>query len=29
MFINIRASHLWNEELVKIRAWIESGVHQG
>lgn len=29
MFINIRASHVWNEELVKIRAWIESGVHQG
>ena len=29
MFINIRASHLWNEELVKIRAWIESGAHQG
>jgi len=29
MFINIRASHLWNEELQKIRAWIESGVHQG
>jgi recombination associated protein RdgC len=29
LFINIRASHLWNEELVKIRAWIESGAHQG
>ncbi len=29
MFINIRASHLWNEELIKIRAWIESGAHQG
>jgi recombination associated protein RdgC len=29
LFINIRASHLWNEELIKIRAWIESGAHQG
>ena len=29
MFINIRASHLWNEELIKIRAWIESGSRQG
>ena len=29
MFINIRASQLWDEELVKIRAWIESGAHQG
>jgi recombination associated protein RdgC len=28
MFINIRASKRWNEELVKISAWIESGVHQ-
>nr|WP_320011308.1 hypothetical protein [uncultured Desulfobulbus sp.] len=28
MFIKIRASNLWNEELVKIRAWIESGTHQ-
>jgi recombination associated protein RdgC len=28
MYINIRASRLWNEELVKIRAWIESGTHQ-
>lgn len=27
MFINIRASQLWNEELVKIRAWIEAGAH--
>jgi hypothetical protein len=29
MYINIRASNLWNEELLKIRAWIESGAHQG
>ena len=28
MFINIRATRLWNEELVKISAWIESGTHQ-
>ncbi|MGI6656275.1 MAG: hypothetical protein ACOX5Z_05540 [Desulfobulbus sp.] len=28
MFVHIRASDRWNEELVKIRAWIESGVHQ-
>lgn len=25
MYINVRASHLWNEELVKIRAWINAG----
>jgi len=25
MFINIRASTLWSEELVKIRAWINAG----
>lgn len=25
LYINIRASHLWNEELVKIRAWINTG----
>ena len=25
MFINIRASRLWNEELVKVRAWINAG----
>ncbi len=29
MFINIRASKLWNEELIKIRTWVESGIHQG
>jgi len=29
MFINIRASKLWDEELVKIRAWIELGAHRG
>ena len=27
MFVNIRASQLWNEELVKIRAWINAGAH--
>ena len=27
LFINIRASHLWDEELVKIRAWINTGAH--
>lgn len=25
MYINVRASQLWNEELVKIRAWINAG----
>ncbi len=29
MFINIRASQAWQEELIKIRAWIASGAHQG
>ncbi len=29
MFINIRATKLWDEELVKIRAWINFGAHQG
>jgi recombination associated protein RdgC len=25
MYINVRATRLWNEELVKIRAWINAG----
>ena len=24
MFVNIRASNLWNEELIKIRAWVHG-----
>lgn len=28
LFINIRASHLWNDELVRLRAWTNAGAHQ-
>ena len=28
LFINIRASHLWNDELVHLRAWTNAGAHQ-